>query len=58
MAADPRGGVKNGDNFLLGFIKNNIWVDKEYEEEAADDNTKGHKPDKYQNKVESTNPYK
>ena len=29
--ADPRGDVKDGDNFLLDFIKNKRWVDKEEE---------------------------
>ena len=50
--ADTRGDLKDGDNFLLGFIKNKRWVDKEEEEEAADDNTKGHDSDEYLNKVE------
>ena len=36
---DHRGDVKDGDNFLLDFIKNKIWVDRE-EEEAANDNKK------------------
>ena len=39
--SDPRRNVKNGDNFLLNFIKNKRWVDREAEEEAADDNTQG-----------------
>ena len=38
---DPRGDVKDGDNFLLDFIKNKRWVDKYEEEEATDDNKKG-----------------
>ena len=57
--ADPRGYLKGRDNFLLDFIKNTIWVDKEEEEEeAADDDVKGHDSDKYLNEVERTNAFK
>ena len=38
----PREDVKDGDNFLLNFIKNKRWVDKEEKDEAADNDTKGH----------------
>ena len=49
--------MKDGDNFLLDFIKNKRWVDKEEEEEAADDNTKGHNLDKSLDKVERTDAF-
>ena len=55
--AGPRGDVKDGDNFLLGFIRNKRWVDKEEVEEAADDDTKGHDSDEYLNKVERTDDF-
>ena len=57
--ADPRGDVKDGDNFLLDFIKNKRWGDKEEdEEEAADDVTKGHDSDESLNEVERTDAFK
>ena len=44
--ADPRGNVKDGDNLLLNFIKNKRGMDKEKEEEAADNYERGHDLDK------------
>ena len=55
--ADTRGDLKDGDNFLLGFIKNKRWVDKEEEEEAADNDAKGHDSDESLNEVERTNAF-
>ena len=50
----PRGYVKDGDNFLLDYLKNKRWVDKEEEEEAADDDTKGYDLEESLNKVDRT----
>ena len=52
-----RRDVKYGDNFLLGFIRNKRWVDKEEVEEAADDDTKGQDLDEFMNKVERTDAF-
>ena len=46
--------MKEGDNFLLDFIRKKRWLDKEDEEEAADDDTKRNDPDESLNKVECT----
>ena len=53
----PRGYVKDGDNFLLDYLKNKRWVDKEEEEEAADNNVKGHDLDESLNEVERTDAF-
>ena len=55
--ADARGNVKDGDNVLLSFIKNKRWVDKGDEEEAADDDAKGHDSEEFMNKEERTNAF-
>ena len=47
--SDPRGDVK---------VKNKRWVDKEEEEKAADNDTKGHDLDEYLNEVERTDAFK
>ena len=52
--ADPRGDLNDGDNVLFDFIKKKIWVEKEEEGEAADNNTKGHNSDESLNEVERT----
>ena len=50
--ADPRGDVKDGDNFLLNFIKNKRLGDKEEdEEEAANYDKKGHDSEESLNEV-------
>ena len=57
--ADPSGYVKDGDNFLLNFIKNKRWRDKEEdEEEASDDDKKGHDSEESLNEVERTDAFK
>ena len=51
--------MKDGDNFLLDFIKNKIWGDKEEdEEEAADDGRKGHDSEEFLNEVDLTDAFK
>ena len=55
---DTRGGVKDGDNLLLNFIKNKIWGDKEEKEEkASDDDKKGHDLDESLNEVDRTDAF-
>ena len=56
--ADPMGNLKDGDNFLLDFINNKRWVDKEEEEEAAENDAKGHDSDEYLNEVDHTDAFK
>ena len=57
--ADLSGYVKDGDNFLLNFIKNKRWGDKEEDEEkASDDDKKGHDSEESLNEVERTDAFK
>ena len=57
--ADPREDAKDGDNFLLDFIKNKRWGDKEEDEEkASDEGTKVYNSDESLNEVERTDAFK
>ena len=56
--ADPRGDVKDGDNFLLNFIKNKRLGDKEEdEEEAANYDKKGHDSEESLNELDRTDTF-
>jgi protein KRI1 len=50
---DPHGEVEDGDRFLLDFLKNKKWVDKDDDDDAMNDNDDDNEPQQRDNDDDS-----